>query len=258
MDTGKISDTLAGRVNNVEYFDEIDSTNDYAKKNNSPDNTLILCDYQTEGRGRFKRKWDAVKGEDLTFTLVKSFKLAIDDMQLVNFYTTYVTFSALKELLGENSSALRLKWPNDILIGGKKICGILIEVKDVNKLEKRFIIGIGINVNQESFPDDIKKKATSILIETGEKLKREDLLLKIMDLFYGMSDLIGDKESLFSLWKDNFEHMGKKIKIRKFVDDIEVSALVKGLRTDGGLELEMEDGSMQVYYSGEISLTYDN
>lgn len=258
MDINNLREILKGKIEALEFFDELDSTNGYAKKNDCKTNTLVLCDHQTGGKGRFSRKWEAVKGEDLTFTIVKSFKLAIDDMQLVNFYATYVIFSVIKKMLESKADGLKLKWPNDILLNGKKISGILIEVKDINKAEKRFIIGIGINVNQKEMPEEIKHKASSLFIETGEVIDREKLLPAIVKEFYEKEELILDKERLFELWKENFEHMGKNIMIRKFVDDEEVPALVKGLSTDGGLMLEMNDGSVTTYYSGEISVGYNN
>jgi BirA family biotin operon repressor/biotin-[acetyl-CoA-carboxylase] ligase len=257
VDTGKLEGILKGKIEKLEFFDELESTNGYAKINNSGDNTLVLCDHQTGGKGRFSRKWEAVKGEDLTFTLVRSFKLAIDDMQLVNFYTTYVIFCVIKEMLKEKADGLKLKWPNDILLNGKKISGILIEVKDINKAEKRFIIGVGINVNQGEMPDGIKDKASSLFIESGGMPDREELLSGIVSAFYEREELIKDKEKLFDLWKENCEHMGKEIKIRKYVDDEEIPALVKGLSTDGGLLLEMKDGSTSTFYSGEISVSYN-
>ena len=257
MDTDNLREILKGKIDKLEFFDELESTNGYAKKNDSGNNTLILCDHQTGGKGRFSRKWEAEKGEDLTFTIVRSFKLAIDDMQLVNFYTTYVIFSVIKEMLKDKGESLKLKWPNDILLNGKKISGILIEVKDINKAEKRFIIGVGINVNQKKMPDEIKEKASSLYIESGEMIDREELLAGIVREFYEREELINDKERLFDLWKENFEHMGKEIKIRKYVDDEEIPAFVKGLSNDGGLMLEMKDGSVTTYYSGEISVGYN-
>jgi BirA family biotin operon repressor/biotin-[acetyl-CoA-carboxylase] ligase len=142
------------------------------------------------------------------------------------------------------------------MLNGKKICGILIEVKDINKAEKRFIIGAGVNVNQESFPDEISDKATSLNIETGVKISREKLLINIINSLYYNEELINNKEKLFELWNKEFNHTGKKIKIRKYVDDEEISVTIKELNTDGGLVVEHEDGKVETYYSGEISLSY--
>lgn len=256
MNLEKINSKLsAGTGVSVEYHDTLDSTNEYAKANSSPGNMLIICGHQTKGRGRFNRVWRAEKGSDLTFTLVKCFRVPMDEIVLVNFYTTYILYKTLKESFGSNTD-VSLKWPNDILINSRKISGMLIEVKDINKPEKKFIIGAGINVNQESFPEDIAQKATSMFIEYGKKFDREDLLCSIINAFYENLDLINNKEQLLKLWKDNFSYINKEIKIRKFVDDEEIPAIVRDIGMDGGLIVEHGDGSRSTYYSGEISLSY--
>ncbi len=260
MDVEYIKESLTGDgpLDEVYYFNILDSTNQYAKSIQLNDNSLVVCDYQTQGKGRFNRIWTAEKGEDITFTIVKNFTLKVDDIQVVNFYTAFIIFLSLKRFIDDNGNELSLKWPNDVLVNGKKISGILIEIKDINKPVKKFIIGIGVNVNQRKFPDEIKMKATSIYQVTGSKVCREELLCEIVKNFYLNLNVLKDKTKLFDLWKQNCSYIDKKILIRKFIDDDEVPAVVKDIGHDGGLIVELTGGETKTYYSGEISLSYDH
>ena len=259
MDIDFIENSLAGAgpVEEVFYFDTLDSTNQYAKENQLGNDSLVICDFQTKGKGRFNRKWTAERGEDITFSLVKNFNVTVDDIQIVNFYTAFIIFLSLKRLIESSENDLSLKWPNDVLVNRKKVSGILIEIKEINKPEKKFIIGIGINVNQKSFPDNIKNKAISLYQALGKDVSREELLVDIVKNFYLNLDFLKDKIKLFELWKQNCSYIGKQILIRKFVDDEELPAVVKDIGNDGGLIVEFASGETKTYYSGEISLSYD-
>ena len=259
MNIDFIKDSLTGEgpVAEVFYFDTLDSTNQFAKEKLLGSDSLVVCDFQTKGKGRFNRKWTAERGEDITFSLVKNFKVTVDDIQIVNFYTAFIIFLSLKRIIDDTENELSLKWPNDVLVNRRKVSGILIEIKDINKPEKKFIIGIGINVNQKDFPDDIKNKATSLYRALGKEIDREELLIEIIKNFYLNLDLLKDKIKLFELWKQNCSYIGKEILIRKFVDDAELPAVVKDIGNDGGLIVEFESGETKTYYSGEISLSYE-
>ena len=157
-----------GGIRGAIFFDEIESTNEYAKKHDLPNNTLLITDKQTKGHGRFCRNWESSPGKDLTFSLIKKFTIGIDEVHLINFYTSYIIFDSLKNSYPESHTKnLFLKWPNDILLNGKKISGILTDVKDLRSVVKKFIIGAGINVNCNEFSDEVKNKATSLFKETG-------------------------------------------------------------------------------------------
>ncbi|MGH2575257.1 MAG: biotin--[acetyl-CoA-carboxylase] ligase, partial [Ignavibacteria bacterium] len=136
-------------IEKIYYFNEIDSTNEYAKKIKDEDNILIVSEYQTSGRGRFNRIWESEKGKNLTFTIKKKFNLENKYLQIVNFYFIYFLLDAVEKFIIDNLNLrpdLEIKWPNDILLSGKKLCGLLIESN-----QKNFYVGIGLNVNQEKF-----------------------------------------------------------------------------------------------------------
>jgi BirA family biotin operon repressor/biotin-[acetyl-CoA-carboxylase] ligase len=159
LDITFIKESLLNKtfVSWVYYFDELASTNDFAKKINGHDNVLIISEYQYSGKGRYGRNWKSEKGSNLTFTIKKKFGVSPEQNSYLNFYFTYFLYKALQRFLNENfpklkTDSLEIKWPNDILFDSKKICGILIETSKSNSL----IVGVGLNVNQQSFDDDLR------------------------------------------------------------------------------------------------------
>lgn len=245
-------------LSNLIYFETIDSTNLYSKRNELPDNTLILTSHQTEGKGRFERCWSSSKNKDLTFTLIKSFRISVDGIHLINFYTSYILFLTLKDLLDNHKNDythdLILKWPNDIMLNKKKVAGILIDIKDINYESKKFAIGIGVNVNQENFSDELIAKATSLLNETNCFIECENLLIQFIKRYYTNLNLISDKTRLMDLWVSNSKISGTKIMFRHHCEEIEKSATVLDIGLDGSLIVRFDNGTVSNYYSGEIRI----
>jgi BirA family biotin operon repressor/biotin-[acetyl-CoA-carboxylase] ligase len=239
------------------HFDELDSTNKYAKENNLPPDGIVITSYQKEGKGRFGRKWIAGYDEDLTFSLVKKFRISVDNIHLINFYTSYILSETLKKVLSKNNDAhLTLKWPNDILLNRKKICGILLEISGLNEEEKNFIIGIGLNVNKTEIPEDISHKATSLSIETRAKHEIENILIDFIRNFYANMHLIDIRGELMSAWKLNSELIGKKVKFLIVADSHEEEAEVLDIAEDGALRVKLANGEVKNFYSGEITFVY--
>lgn len=252
--------TKENLLSKIIYFDELESTNKYAKENNITDDTLIITSHQTNGTGRFGRIWKSVPGKNLTFTIVKSFKIGIDEIHLVNFYSSYILCETLKNLTSNNNSItdfeVTLKWPNDIILNRKKVAGFLLDVRDLKKELKKFIIGIGINVNQEAFHEDINLKATSLLLEFKTEVNPEELLILFIKNFYDRLFLLNNKNVLMKYWNENSNIEGKKIRFKKVEDDTEQDATVICIDDDGGLKMKLNDDKVKKYYSGEISLIY--
>ena len=169
------------------HFDEIDSTNNYLK-NSYPllDNfTIISADYQSKGKGRNDRVWESNKGSNLMFSiLIKDSKL-IEISSLLSLCSA-VEISKLLESFGINN--VSIKWPNDVLVNDKKICGILLE----GQLPNYVVIGIGLNVNQKEFPSNLRRPATSISNELNKDINLEEL-----------------KETLFTNIVNNFNKLNK-------------------------------------------------
>lgn len=255
--------TLQNEIINVRmlkdiiYFEEIASTNEYAKKNNTESDTLIITSHQTDGKGRFNRQWKTTPSKDLTFSIIKSFKITIDEIHLINFYSSYILLSALKNYFGESVELkFSLKWPNDILLNSRKVAGLLLDVKDLHCEIKKFIIGIGVNVNGAGYEEELKAKATSLLNETNKSAEIENLLILIVKKFYDNLYLLKNKNELMNSWTAHTDIIGKKIRFRKVSDDEELSVTVLDIDTDGGLKVLSCEGKITKYYSGEITMNY--
>jgi len=241
------------------YFKEIDSTNLYAKNNQktATDNSLILTSFQTKGIGRFGKNWESLDESNLTFSIVKHRKIRIDEIHFMNFYSSYILFQTVKSFISEfQNNKLYLKWPNDIILNGKKTAGMLLDVMNLNSENKRFIIGTGLNINQTEFSADIKHKATSLKIEFKENFIPEEILIKYISLFYENIYLINEYEVLMKKWNDNSNLNGKKISFKQIDDGKEISAEVINIENDGGLLVNIESGKKAKFFSGEISIIY--
>jgi len=245
-------------LEDILYLKKIHSTNLYAKENNPASDTLIITSHQLKGRGRFKRVWETDEDKDITITLVKSFKLPASDVHLVNFYTSLIICNVLNNILSDRQRFfVALKWPNDILLNGRKVSGILTELLDLNTVEKKFIIGIGVNVNNEQFSEKVFKKATSLKISTGVSFNIPDIILKIMKEFYDNLTLLKDKHNLLNLWKTNTDLIDKEILFTENISKIPLRGVVKDIQDDGGIKIdicyESKTKKFAVYYSGEIN-----
>ncbi|MBX7046743.1 MAG: biotin--[acetyl-CoA-carboxylase] ligase [Ignavibacteria bacterium] len=259
MDVERLNKELVKEslLNYVVHFEELDSTNKYAKENNLPPDGIVLTSFQKEGKGRFGRKWIAASDEDLTFSLVKKFNISVDNIHLVNFYTSYILSETLKSILSShNNIHVHLKWPNDVLLNKKKICGILLEISGLHEDEKNFIIGIGLNVNKTEIPDNISHKASSLSNETQARHCIEDILIEFIGNFYRNLHLINTRGELMTAWKKNSELIGKKVKFLVVADSHEEEAEILDIEEDGSLKVKLANGEVKNFYSGEITFVY--
>ncbi|HRE42173.1 MAG TPA: biotin--[acetyl-CoA-carboxylase] ligase [Ignavibacteria bacterium] len=245
-------------IKKVFYFPEIESTNLYAKSSNLDEDSLVITDYQISGKGRFGRVWKSIPGLNLCFTLVKKLPLNLDELQLLNLYTAYSLVCVLKNLFPKLEKKLILKWPNDILLSNKKICGILIEVQNLKNKNKKFLIGIGLNVNQTDFPNDISENASSLKKESKQSsdISRESILINFIKFFYENLSLLKDRQALINSWMASSAIVDKKITYKQHEDGLEQTGIAKGLDNDCGLIIEFPDKKRKTFYSGEISLLY--
>ena len=153
---------------NIVCLEEIDSTNNEAKRNSDmPDGTVFIAELQTGGKGRLGRNWSSPKGVGAWFTILLKPDVSPENVSAI----TLVAGLAVCKAIGG-----KIKYPNDIVIGTKKVCGILTELCAQINTVNHVVCGIGINVNNDSFDDEIKNRATSIFIETGKKLSRSSII----------------------------------------------------------------------------------
>lgn len=149
------------------YFESIDSTNNYLKNNykNLENYTFVSAGFQTNGKGRNERTWKSENGENLLFSLLLLDKQLFEHYKELSIVTAY---SIIKELEKLGIKNLKIKWPNDIYVNDKKICGILLESVSTNEIDC-LIVGVGLNVNQNSFNDEYRIEPTSIIKEINRK-----------------------------------------------------------------------------------------
>ena len=162
---------------NVFVYSETDSTNNRAKENHtSPDGSLFIAEAQNHGKGRLGRGWDAPAGVGIWMSLLLKPNLAPSEVTQI----TLIAGLAVCRALGHGA---KIKWPNDIVIGSKKVCGILAEMSAEINMVNYVVCGIGINVNIPSFDGELSKKATSLLIETGETHTRAQIVQRVLTEF---------------------------------------------------------------------------
>ena len=163
----------------LEYFDEIDSTQAEAKRNveKYKNGTVIIADTQTAGRGTHGRVWHT-KTDNIAMTIILKSEINIKMIEGFTVAIAEKIQQSIKELYGIE---LEIKLPNDVLLNNKKICGILTEVVTIKEIVKEIFIGIGFNVNEKEFLSDISDIATSLYKETKQVYCREDIICKILE-----------------------------------------------------------------------------
>ncbi len=234
-------------------FDSIDSTNACAKTlgdAGTEEGAVVIADYQTEGKGRLGRSWLAEPGRNLLFSALLRPSTSVEMSGLLTFYAAVAIAKALEASAGV---PVECKWPNDILINGKKCSGILLENSFQQNVLSYSVIGCGINVNQCTFPTELRDRVTSLALISGVEYDRKQLLQKIlaeMDLLY-LSVLRGDFERILDEWLRRCHMFGKDITIRQHNQLLVGKAL--RLNDDGSLVIQTPNGTATVY-AGEVSI----
>ena len=169
----------------IYYYDETDSTNVRASRL-AEHGTLVVADQQDAGKGRRGRGWSSLPGTGIFMTLILKPELNPSNASMLTLVTALATARALRRVV--NVPAL-IKWPNDLVVNGKKICGMLTEMSAQFDYINNIVIGIGVNVHNESFPEEIAKTASSLLLECGHRFHRRTLLRRVRQLLrHGRQD----------------------------------------------------------------------
>ena len=189
------------------HFDEIDSTNNYLKNSYQLlDNfTFVATDYQSKGKGRNDRVWQSLKGLNLMFSvLIKDPKL-LEESKALSIMSAIEIAKLLESYQIDNVS---IKWPNDVLVNNKKICGILLE----GQLPNYLVIGIGLNVNQKEFPSNLRRPATSISNELNKDLDLEVIKETLFPNIINNFDKL-NKDEYLSYFKQHNYLLNKRVKV---------------------------------------------
>ena len=234
------------------YADEVLSTNTLLMDKKSEYNihgTILFAEKQTKGRGRKDRVWYSAPESNLTFSILLSKdKEILKNINFLNFASSLSVAVSLENLYQLNTS---VKWPNDVLINGKKTSGILIESSWQGSKIERVVIGIGVNVNQNSFQGVFNYPPTSIRNELGRTVERERLLAELLNNFETEIEKIKTNQSeLLSDWKSRCKMIGERISITE--DDKEKFGIFEDIDSDGFLLLKTKEGIERIHF-GDVN-----
>lgn len=245
----------------VETFETIDSTNTKAKQlaeKGEAEGTLIISDEQTAGKGRRGRNWCSKKGANVFMTLLIRPKIEPKYLSGITLLAAMSVATAIKEVC---ETEAKIKWPNDIVLNKKKICGILTEMSSEMNYVNYAVIGIGININDDEIPQEIRQNASSIYLETGRKTNRNELAAKVVEKFGDYYKKFLETKDL-SAFTDEYNSMlismNKEVKVLYGMAETakpedEEKGIARGIDRDGALLVETEDGIKSIV-SGEVSV----
>lgn len=236
------------------YFDTIDSTNTRAKQlaeEGHKSGTLVISDQQTLGRGRRGRSWESPKGSGIFMTLMLKPDINPNNASMLTLVSALAIAKAISDVTGANA---QIKWPNDIVIGGKKVCGILTEMSAQFDYINHIVIGIGINVHNEEFPEELKKMASSLYLECGKHFRRADIITRFLAYFeeyYENFLVTEDLSGLLREYNALLVNMGKIVKVLDPKEPFEGKAM--GITKKGELIVDTWE-SRKLVSSGEVSV----
>ncbi|EKQ53853.1 MULTISPECIES: biotin--[acetyl-CoA-carboxylase] ligase [unclassified Clostridium] len=239
---------------NIIYFDNIDSTNIKAKElaqKDAENGTIVIAEKQTLGSGRFNRKWVSPSG-GLWFTLILRPTIPPTEAPKITQIAAASVYKTLKKF---NINAT-IKWPNDILLNNRKLCGILAEMKCDMDSVHYLVLGIGMNINidKNDFDESIKSTATSLKVECKNEFKRSEILSEFLshfeELYYKFIDNLDLSETI-SICRDNSNILGKQAKLITYNKEEIVTCI--SLSDTGDLIVKDSNGHEKAVLTGEIS-----
>ncbi len=237
------------------YFDSTDSTNTKAKElaeEGYPNGTLVVADNQMAGKGRRGRTWESPSGTGIFMTLMLKPDINPNNASMLTLVAALAVAKAISDITGEQAL---IKWPNDIVINGKKICGILTEMSAQFDYINHIVIGIGINVHNKDFPEELKETASSLMIESGgQHFRRAEIIEKIMEYFEEYYEIYLETEDLSALVKEYnslLVNMHKNVKVLDPKEPFEGKAM--GITPRGELIVDTWE-SRKLVSSGEVSV----
>jgi len=240
----RLRGTLFGKK--IYSLEVIESTNTFARTlSDGEEGTLVIAEEQTAGKGRQGRTWNSEKGKNLTFSVIMKPKNLQRAAGLLPLCAGLAVVEAVKTCTTINAEC---KWPNDVLIDGKKVCGILCETSTTG-----IVLGIGINVNQTSFPPELQPRAASLSLQTKREEDRLELLVIILErLEHWYKKLMGESIlEIVNTWKAHSTMLGKQVKVS--LHNQTISGIAVDLDLSGALLLQ-RNGIITKIFSGDVHL----
>lgn len=239
----------------VIFQSETESTNGDCKKlaeNGGAHGTLVVADSQTGGRGRRGRKWESEKGTSISMSLLLRPSIFPDQAPVLTLIMALSVVQAMEEI---GIKGAGIKWPNDIVINGKKVCGILTEMSAEIGFIHYVVIGVGVNVSTKDFPEELEEVATSIYLQTGTEYARAQLIEAIVRIFEEHYEYYVKHGSLGQL-KDSYETflVNANNMVRVLDAKGEYSGTALGINESGELLVKKDSGEVCPVYAGEVSV----
>lgn len=263
MDTKWVGRTLV-------RMDVVDSTNETAKEyasQGAESGTLIVAERQTAGKGRRGRGWEGTAGESLLMSVLLRPPVTPEQSAMLTLVTALAVCRALEwqkdqvllsaAMAGQETGEFvpQIKWPNDVILGTRKVCGILTELIFDRKDSFSVIIGVGVNVNNQYFSEELAEKATSLRREWGQTIDREALMERIWQEFekgYEVFLTAGDMRPLKREYEKRLVNAGRPAQV--FFEGENLCGTARGVDEKGRLILDMPDGRQTAVDAGEVSV----
>lgn len=240
---------------NLIFLDTIGSTNDYAKSvahEDESDKTVIISDEQTLGKGRLGRTWESEKGTGIWMSIILKPSIEPAEAPKITQIAAAAMTLAIEEVTKEE---VKIKWPNDLILSKRKVCGILTEMSAELGGINYVVVGIGVNVNQSYFADEIKDKATSIKQVVGELVSRKEIVVSFLEIFERLYDDFIETESLertIDVCKSHSVLLGKEVRV--ITKSLTRKVKVIDISSEGQLVIENENGEIENVFYGEVSV----
>ncbi len=244
------------------FYEKIDSTNVQAKEeaaNGASHGTLLVADMQTAGMGRRGRSWESPAGTNLYFSLILRPDFAPDKASMLTLVMALAVAEGMERVkpdeLPDNFPMPEIKWPNDIVINGKKVCGILTEMSVQEGAIGHVIVGVGINVQKQAFAPQLVQTATDMETQWGLKAPREELLAHIMaafEAYYKRFEEKGNLAELREIYNKRLVNLGREVQVLD--PQGEYAGIATGINDMGELGVKLADGQMTYVYAGEVSV----
>ncbi len=245
----QLTTTFVGR--RMRCLPSASSTQDVARaeaEGGAPEGTVVLAEEQTAGRGRLGRSWVSPAGTNLYLTIVM--RPDVERLRSLSMVAPLAVAEAVEETAGLSP---RIKWPNDVLIGGRKLAGVLIETELSGQAVRYSLVGIGLNVNLDvERAPEIADIATSLKRETGHEMSREAVLASLLNRFEALYIVAQQGSAVHEAWRSRLETLGRQVRAR-FGQQVE-EGLAEDVDAEGSLILRRPDGSRVTVAAGDVTL----
>ncbi|WP_249866183.1 biotin--[acetyl-CoA-carboxylase] ligase [Paenibacillus konkukensis] len=253
---GRLHTRVLGR--SIHYMNEVDSTNNVARElvqQGAQEGTLVVAEQQLAGRGRLGRKWHSPKGKGLWMTLILKPRIPLHFTPQLTLLVAVALCRSLRQI---TSLPIGIKWPNDLLIDGKKISGILLESSAEEENLNYVVAGVGIGVNllPDDYPDDeLRAKATSLAIEAGHTMDRSEILVAFLQELESLYDIYHEQGfgPIKLLWEALSVSLNRPVTCQTPKGLAEGTSL--GIDESGALIVKLQDGTVTKWYSGDIQFS---